>query len=130
MEPREKAFERYETERPFFNYVPIRMSNGFLVTEINGCCAKCREQVEAEHFRGVVSELFSEGDDGPSVVSFDGHGICFKCNLMSPIFGRFRTHKKSVQLEWMKEGRWVRAGMIRDAWWGRLFDKINGLFSS
>lgn len=99
---------RFLNEPTLISQLPMKLSNGCVVSEVVGICAQCNRDV-GEHVRGVITQPL------PDVISFDAHGLCTNCLNIFPLYGRVRESGSGMRMEWVHKNRWVYAQMKHDS---------------
>lgn len=104
---------RFKSEGIMSEQLPITLDNGCQFTELKGTCGHCKENVQDNALRGVVSKVFG-------MVIFDGHGLCVNCAKLFPVFGRVKPYGSSIKHEFIDNGRWVYSLMVPEATYVRI----------
>jgi hypothetical protein len=100
-----ECFERFKSDKAICDLLPLKLSNGYVITDLDGSCPECGKVADKYLFRGVFCESTS------TVVTYRAQGLC-ECKALFRIDGRLRAVGKTMQQEYIdNNGVWVRRGM-------------------
>ena len=100
--------------------LPITFDNKCTFTQLTCLCNGCKKSIDPRSLKGTIA-LFN-----PGVALFDALGYCVDCNSSTPVFGRVRSHEKTMVVEMQRREGWSSLIMTKE----KTSDRIKSILSS
>ena len=101
----DKCFDDFKEDKAICDLLPVKLSNGNVITHLEGSCPECGRVAERYLFRGAFSVSTS------TVITYRAQGLC-NCKALFRVDGRFRAVGKTMQQEYIDgNGVWMRRGV-------------------